>query len=89
VIVYKSQPLSRLAFFLFESGVQYMLLVINGESREVSDVATVTDMLVSFKLEQKILVVELNREIVERAEYDTTSLQEGDRLEIVHFVGGG
>jgi sulfur carrier protein len=66
-----------------------MLLVINGESREVSDVATVTDLLVSFKLEQKILVVELNREIIERTEYHITSLQAGDRLEIVHFVGGG
>jgi sulfur carrier protein len=66
-----------------------MQLIINGESREVSDVATVTDLLVSFKLEQKILVVELNREIIERTDYETTALQAGDRLEIVHFVGGG
>ncbi|MDF2962190.1 MAG: thiamine biosynthesis protein ThiS [Paenibacillus sp.] len=66
-----------------------MQLVINGESRDVSEVSTVTDLLVLFKLEQKILVVELNREIIERDHYEVTVLKDGDRLEIVHFVGGG
>ncbi|OXM84006.1 sulfur carrier protein ThiS [Paenibacillus rigui] len=66
-----------------------MELIINGDSRSVTDVATVADLLVQFKLEQKILVIELNREIVERTDYDTTQLHEGDRIEIVHFVGGG
>lgn len=64
-------------------------LVINGENREVTEVSTITDLLVLFKLEQKILVVELNREIIERTQYDSMALKEGDRLEIVHFVGGG
>ncbi|TDF94190.1 sulfur carrier protein ThiS [Paenibacillus piri] len=66
-----------------------MQLVINGEAREVAEVSTVADLLVQFKLESKILVVELNREIIERTNYDGTPLQDGDRLEIVHFVGGG
>ncbi|NOU92651.1 sulfur carrier protein ThiS [Paenibacillus sp. LMG 31456] len=66
-----------------------MQLTINGEIREISEVSTITDLLVLFKLEQKILVVELNREIVERTQYDAMALKEGDRLEIVHFVGGG
>ncbi|MCR8635873.1 MULTISPECIES: sulfur carrier protein ThiS [Paenibacillus] len=66
-----------------------MQLVINGENREVTEVSTITDLLVLFKLEQKILVVELNREIIERTQYDSMALKEGDRLEIVHFVGGG
>jgi sulfur carrier protein len=64
-------------------------LIINGEKREVTDVSTVIDLLISFKIEQKILVVELNRNIVDRDRYEGTLLKDGDHLEIVHFVGGG
>jgi sulfur carrier protein len=64
-------------------------LIINGEAREVEDVATVQDLLVHFKLAEKILVVELNRSIIDRNQYETTRLQEQDQIEIVHFVGGG
>ncbi|NHN35344.1 sulfur carrier protein ThiS [Paenibacillus agricola] len=66
-----------------------MQLIINGEERELESLSTVAELLTLFKLEQKILVVELNRDIVERNEYNTTPLHEGDKLEIVHFVGGG
>lgn len=66
-----------------------MKLIINGEARDVSDVSTIADLLVAFKLEQKILVIELNREIVERTDYADCKLKDGDSLEIVHFVGGG
>ncbi|MCS7461373.1 sulfur carrier protein ThiS [Paenibacillus doosanensis] len=66
-----------------------MKLIINGEPREIAEVSSVADLLVSFKLEQKILVIELNREIVERSAYADTLLKDGDSLEIVHFVGGG
>ncbi|PZE20856.1 sulfur carrier protein ThiS [Paenibacillus xerothermodurans] len=66
-----------------------MQLIINGEARQVCDVNSVSDLLLSFKLEHKILVVELNREIIDRADYGITALRDGDRLEIVHFVGGG
>ncbi|MFH5181514.1 sulfur carrier protein ThiS [Paenibacillus sp. TAB 01] len=66
-----------------------MELVINGEARTVTDAATVADLLVQFKLEQKILVIELNRDIIERTDYEQTRLNDGDRIEIVHFVGGG
>lgn len=64
-------------------------LTINGELREVTDVTSIADLLVAFKLEQKILVIELNREIIDRSAYAATALSEGDSLEIVHFVGGG
>lgn len=66
-----------------------MQLTINGEERELESLSTVAELLTLFKLEQKILVVELNRDIVERNDYDKTALQDGDKLEIVHFVGGG
>lgn len=66
-----------------------MHVVINGDWRELPDGASVLDMLAQFKLEQKILVVELNRNIIDRSAYEATSLSEGDQVEIVHFVGGG
>jgi sulfur carrier protein len=74
---------------LIECEVFGVLLIINGENREVEDVSSVADLLAQFKLEHKILVVELNRDIVERTDYESSPLREGDRLEIVHFVGGG
>ncbi|CAG7646020.1 sulfur carrier protein ThiS [Paenibacillus allorhizosphaerae] len=66
-----------------------MQLVVNGETRELELVSTVAEMLAAFKLQNKILVVELNREIIDRSVYDQTRLNDGDRVEIVHFVGGG
>lgn len=66
-----------------------MKVVINGESRDVAEGASVQDMLAQFNLEKKILVVEHNRVIVDRSAYEATVLQENDRIEIVHFVGGG
>jgi sulfur carrier protein len=66
-----------------------MKLVINGEQREVEDAKNVLELLQVFKIDHKILVVELNREIIERDSYAQTLLHEGDSIEIVHFVGGG
>ncbi len=66
-----------------------MRLVINGEERQIDDVVTVLDLLQQFRIDQKILVVEVNREIIDKARYTATALQEHDRIEIVHFVGGG
>ncbi len=66
-----------------------MKLVINGETREVDGISTVQMLLTHYKLEEKILVVELNRSIVDRDNYEQTTLADGDHIEIVHFVGGG
>lgn len=66
-----------------------MRLTVNGELRDVPDVGTVSELLAAFKLENKILVVELNRAIIDRNSYGDTKLQDGDQVEIVHFVGGG
>lgn len=66
-----------------------MKLIVNGEPRDVDNASTVAEMLAAFKLENKILVVELNKKIIERDTYDVTRLNDGDRVEIVHFVGGG
>ena len=62
---------------------------INGEDREVPDGLTVQGLLEWLELNPALVVVEANREILERDSYSTIGVSEGDTLELVHFVGGG
>lgn len=69
-----------------------MKLHINGEERDFVDVpAAFTILVLVEKLGMKPdrVAVELNRDIVPRERWSETVLNEGDRLEVVHFVGGG
>ena len=62
---------------------------VNGESREVETGETLSDLIKRLALVPERLAVERNREVVRRADWPQTTLSEGDRIEIVHFVGGG
>lgn len=64
-------------------------IVINGESREVREGTTVADLVAQLGLRREHVAVELDREIVPRAEHEARVLQDGSTLEIVTFVGGG
>lgn len=64
-------------------------ILVNGTTREVEGGATVGDLLRSLGLDGRTVVVERNREILRRTEIDEVRLGAGDRLELVHFVGGG
>lgn len=66
-----------------------MTLEINGESRTVPSVSNLLELLSHLGIGQDRVAVELNRRIVRRKDWETTSLQERDRVEIVQFVGGG
>ena len=66
-----------------------MKLVLNGVEREAPALATVADLAAWLQLPGFGSAVELNGEVVRRAEHGATSLKEGDRLEIVRLVGGG
>lgn len=66
-----------------------LALTINGEGRVVPGPSTVQDLLDRLGLDPRGIVVELNRRIVRRPEIGRTALQDGDVLELVHFVGGG
>jgi len=65
-----------------------MRLVINGEERNLA-ASTLDALIEELGIKGDRIAVELNREIVPRASWSTTALSDGDRLEIVHFVGGG
>jgi sulfur carrier protein len=67
-----------------------MNLRINGESVQIpEEVTTVQDLLRHFSLAGKVVIVERNGEVLEKADHPRTRLADGDRIEIVHFVGGG
>ena len=63
--------------------------MVNGEKRQITDGSTVMQLLEAMQIIPARVVVEVNLKILKRAEHPHTVLQEGDRVEIVHFVGGG
>jgi thiamine biosynthesis protein ThiS len=62
---------------------------VNGENREAPAGSTVTSLLVQLGLNTGRVAVEYNLQILPRAKWDDTLVAQGDRLEIVQFVGGG
>jgi thiamine biosynthesis protein ThiS len=66
-----------------------MRLIVNGENLEVSNVETLQDLLKELQIEPQRVAVEINVSIVKKSDYSTFKLNEGDRVEIVNFIGGG
>lgn len=68
------------------TGIQIQL---NGEPYQVAAETKVSDLIAELQLTQGRLAIELNLDILPRTKWAETQLQNGDKLEIVHFVGGG
>ncbi len=66
-----------------------MRLIVNGEARDVAATMTVEALVSLLGLDRRKLAVERNLEIVPRSAFAATALADGDRIEIVAFVGGG
>ncbi|HXM22060.1 MAG TPA: sulfur carrier protein ThiS [Terriglobales bacterium] len=66
-----------------------MKLQINGEARDFNPPLTLAGLVDQLEMKADRVAIELNRSIVARDQWARTNLSEGDRLEIVHFVGGG
>lgn len=67
-----------------------MTIQVNGESLKCPEnVMTLTDLLDFYKLDGQMVIIEYNQKIVQRKRYSNVYLQKGDRIELVHFVGGG
>jgi sulfur carrier protein len=64
-------------------------LTINGENRAFDGLVDVADLVAALGLDARKVAVERNLEIVPRSTYARTALSDGDRIEIVHFIGGG
>jgi sulfur carrier protein len=64
-------------------------LTVNGETRAFQGVADVAGLVMALGLDTRKVAVERNLEIVPRSAYQKTPVADGDRIEIVHFIGGG
>lgn len=66
-----------------------MQITVNGESKNFEIATSIAGLLGSLGIDPKKVAVERNLEIVPKSEFETTTVVEGDRLEVVHFIGGG
>ena len=66
-----------------------MEILVNGEPRMARTGQTVSELLAELSLDARLVVVELNREILRRGELSRVRLEPGDQVELVNFVGGG
>lgn len=66
-----------------------MQITLNGEKREFADRRTIFELVQSLNLSDQRIAVELNREIVRKKDWENVFLNDADKIEIVHFVGGG
>jgi len=66
-----------------------MHIEVNGQRRELTEGTTIAGLLSELDVKQPHVAVEVNLEVVPRAQHAQTTLQDGDRLEVVTLVGGG
>lgn len=64
-------------------------ITLNGDRREFPAGLSVAGLLARLGLDERTIVVERNREVLRRPRYPHVTLQDGDEVELVHFVGGG
>ncbi|UOD34848.1 sulfur carrier protein ThiS [Deferribacteraceae bacterium V6Fe1] len=66
-----------------------MKITLNGKDTELEKNITVSELLQNLKIHSKVVVVEINGNIVEKDNFDNTFIKENDKVEVVRFVGGG
>jgi thiamine biosynthesis protein ThiS len=66
-----------------------MYVTVNGERRTLEREVTLREVLETFGIASERVAIELNRSVVRRRDWESTLVREADRIEIVHFVGGG
>jgi thiamine biosynthesis protein ThiS len=66
-----------------------MKVFVNGDEKEFSPEISLAGLITQLDLPAPRIAIELNREVVRRSDWGGTMLKDGDRIEIVHFVGGG
>lgn len=66
-----------------------MKVFINGETREINQQLNLRELLEKLELPQERVAVELNKEVVRKKDWEAVKVSDGDKLEVIHFVGGG
>ncbi len=73
----------------FRGTVFFMHLIVNGEPFENPRTETLADLLRELGIEPGRVAIEVNLSIIKKSDYHTFKLRDGDKIEIVNFVGGG
>jgi thiamine biosynthesis protein ThiS len=66
-----------------------MKITLNGDLVEIENNYTLEDVVKYYKLDKRKIAIEKNMEIISRSSYQDTKIEEGDEVEIIHFIGGG
>jgi len=66
-----------------------MNVTVNGEERQVNEETSLGELIGSLGIEEKVMAAAVNMEIVKKERWQEHRLKEGDRVELLHFVGGG
>ncbi|HLA94535.1 MAG TPA: sulfur carrier protein ThiS [Pyrinomonadaceae bacterium] len=66
-----------------------MTIFINGESRDLDGVSTLSGLLDALDLPKQRVAIELNRQVIRKQDWENTQVSDNDKIEVVHFVGGG
>jgi thiamine biosynthesis protein ThiS len=66
-----------------------MTIFINGEARELDGVSTLASLLDVLDLPKQRVAIELNKHVIRKQEWESTNVADNDKVEVVHFVGGG
>ena len=64
-------------------------IVLNDEERKIDGAVTVDRLLDLFSLPRRRVAIELNKEVVRKQDWPETKINDADRIEVIHFVGGG
>ena len=76
-------------FFKLASWVNAMIVIINGEEKNIPDNASASELVALLDLQNAKIAMEVNQEIVPRSQYAEHKLNNGDKIEIVRAIGGG
>lgn len=71
------------------SQTNFIKIELNGKPQEIQSGQSVTDILAKWKIKPELVTVEVNEEIVQKLEYDTTTLKPNDKVNFVFYMGGG
>ena len=71
------------------SADNFIKIKLNGKEQEIKSDMTVSDLLIKWRMRPEVVTVEINENILQKLDYDTTKIKEGDQVEFVFYMGGG
>ena len=64
-------------------------IILNGKSNEIKSGMTVSDLLTKWRMRPELVTVEINENILQKLDYESTEIKEGDKVEFIFYMGGG